>query len=105
MHPSQPDRQRLIVAESMSRGTRTIVTERLRQRSYETKEGEKRTVYEVEARRDRREPAQRLGEVIRRVQRRAVFLTSSPGEAPALAPARAGVLLYCQIADAPYGCG
>ena len=49
MHPSQPDRQRLIVAESTSRGTRTIVTERLRQRSYETKEGEKRTVYEVEA--------------------------------------------------------
>jgi len=37
------------VAESMTRGTRAIVTGRLRQRSYETKEGEKRTVYEVEA--------------------------------------------------------
>ena len=65
MHPSQPDRQRLIVAESMSRGTRTIVTERLRQRSYETKEGKKQTVYEGGGRRDRREPAQRLGEVTR----------------------------------------
>jgi single-strand DNA-binding protein len=36
------------VAESLGRGTRVIVTGRLRQRSYETKEGEKRTVYEVE---------------------------------------------------------
>jgi single-strand DNA-binding protein len=37
------------VAESMTRGTRAIVTGRLRQRSYETKEGEKRGVYELEA--------------------------------------------------------
>ena len=37
------------VAESMTRGTRVIVAGRLRQRSYETKEGEKRTVYELEA--------------------------------------------------------
>ena len=36
------------VAESLVRGTRVIVSGRLRQRSYETKEGEKRTVYEVE---------------------------------------------------------
>ena len=36
------------VAESLQRGTRVIVSGRLRQRSYETKEGEKRTVYEVE---------------------------------------------------------
>ena len=37
------------VAESLTRGSRAIVTGRLRQRSYETKEGEKRTVYEIEA--------------------------------------------------------
>jgi single-strand DNA-binding protein len=37
------------VAESLQRGMRVIVTGRLRQRSYETKEGEKRTVYEIEA--------------------------------------------------------
>jgi len=35
-------------AESLARGMRVIVSGRLRQRSYETKEGEKRTVYEVE---------------------------------------------------------
>jgi single-strand DNA-binding protein len=36
------------VAESLLRGMRVIVSGRLRQRSYETKEGEKRTVYEIE---------------------------------------------------------
>ena len=36
-------------AESLTRGMRVVVTGRLKQRSYETKEGEKRTVYEVEA--------------------------------------------------------
>ncbi len=36
------------VAESLQRGMRVIVTGRLKQRSYETKEGEKRTVYEIE---------------------------------------------------------
>ena len=35
-------------AESLNKGDRVIVVGRLRQRSYETKEGEKRTVYEVE---------------------------------------------------------
>ena len=37
------------VAESLQRGMRVIVQGRLRQRSYETREGEKRTVYEIEA--------------------------------------------------------
>lgn len=36
------------VAESLTRGSRVIVTGRLRQRSFETREGEKRTVYEIE---------------------------------------------------------
>ena len=36
------------VAESLTRGARVIVQGRLKQRSYETREGEKRTVYEVE---------------------------------------------------------
>src|SRR2546423_14084441 len=36
------------VAESLQRGSRGIVQGRLRQRAYETKEGEKRTVYELE---------------------------------------------------------
>jgi len=36
------------VAESLTRGSRVIVTGRLKQRSFETREGEKRTVMEVE---------------------------------------------------------
>ena len=36
------------VAESLQRGTRVVVTGRLKSRSYETKEGEKRTVVELE---------------------------------------------------------
>jgi single-strand DNA-binding protein len=36
------------VAESLSRGSRVIVTGRLKQRSFETKEGEKRTVVELD---------------------------------------------------------
>ena len=36
------------VAESLQRGMRVVVSGRLRQRNYETNEGEKRTVYEVE---------------------------------------------------------
>src|ERR1700752_4737672 len=36
------------VAEALQRGMRVSVQGRLRQRSYETKEGEKRTVYEIE---------------------------------------------------------
>lgn len=35
-------------AESLRRGTRVIATGRLKQRSYETREGEKRTVIELE---------------------------------------------------------
>jgi single-strand DNA-binding protein len=36
------------VAESLQRGMRVIVQGRLKQRSYETREGEKRTVFEID---------------------------------------------------------
>lgn len=36
------------VAESLNRGNRVLVTGQLKQRSYETNEGEKRTVFELE---------------------------------------------------------
>lgn len=36
------------VAESLTRGARVIVSGRLKQRSYETREGEKRTIVELE---------------------------------------------------------
>lgn len=37
------------VAESLNKGMRVIVTGRLKQHSYETREGDKRSVFEVEA--------------------------------------------------------
>jgi len=37
------------VAESLTKGTRVVVTGTVRQRSYETQEGEKRSVFEIEA--------------------------------------------------------
>ena len=37
------------VAESLERGMRAIVTGRIKQRSYQTQDGDKRTVYELEA--------------------------------------------------------
>jgi single-strand DNA-binding protein len=37
------------VAESLTRGNRVIVHGRLKQRAYENSEGEKRTVYEIDA--------------------------------------------------------
>lgn len=37
------------VAESVTRGARVVVVGRLVQRSFDTKDGEKRTVYEIEA--------------------------------------------------------
>ena len=37
------------VAESLEKGSRVMVIGTLKQRSYETKEGEKRTVYELDA--------------------------------------------------------
>jgi single-strand DNA-binding protein len=36
------------VAESLAKGTRVVLTGRLKQRSYETREGETRTVFEVD---------------------------------------------------------
>lgn len=36
------------IAETLTKGMRVIVTGKLRQRSYQTKEGENRTVYEIE---------------------------------------------------------
>ena len=79
------------VAETLRRGMRAIVTGRLRQRSYETKEGEKRTVYELQV--DEAGPSLRnataqvtktarpgngqaadAGESLRQLQRRAAVL-------------------------------
>jgi single-strand DNA-binding protein len=63
-------------AESLSRGTRVIVTGRLEQRSYETQQGEKRSVVEVVA--DEIGPSMRwaTAKVVKNDRR-------APGEGPA----------------------
>ena len=43
------DRWRRTVAESLTRGTRVVVVGRLQMRSWETQDGDKRTVVEIEA--------------------------------------------------------
>jgi single-strand DNA-binding protein len=86
------------VAESLQRGMRVIVQGRLKQRSYETKEGEKRTVYEVEA--DEVGPSLRSASAkVTKTQRGGGNFGASSGSgdndpwasaAPAAAPAQAG---------------
>ncbi len=75
------------VAESLTKGTRVIVTGRLKQRSYETREGEKRTVMEIEV--DDVGPALRYATAkVNRVQRQGGgFGGDSGGSAGGSAPA------------------
>lgn len=61
------------VAESLTKGMRVILSGRLKQRSYETKEGEKRTVFEVEV--------DEIGPSLRNATAK-VTKTSRPGGAP-----------------------
>ena len=71
------------VAESLQRGMRVIVTGRLKQRSYETKEGEKRTVYELEV--------DELGPSLRNASAKVQRVTrSNAGGQGAAAPANSG---------------
>ena len=66
------------VAETLQRGMRAIVTGRLRQRSYETKEGEKRTVYELQV--------DEAGPSLRNATAK-VTKTTRPGNSQAATPA------------------
>ena len=60
------------VAESLTKGTRVIVTGRLKQRSYETQNGERRTVFEIEV--DEVGPALRSATAkVTRIQREGGF--------------------------------
>ena len=74
------------VAESLTKGSRVIVTGRLKQRSYETKEGEKRTVFEIDV--DDVGPALRYATAtVNRVQRGGGgFGADSAGAGPAEDP-------------------
>ncbi len=71
------------VAESLTKGTRVVVQGRLKQRSYETREGEKRTVYEI----DVDEVAPSLKYATAKVTRTS---RSSAGFGDSSGPARAG---------------
>lgn len=80
------------VAESVMKGTRLVVTGRLKQRSYETREGEKRTVVELDA----DEVAVSLKFAQAQVQR------ATRGE-PSRRPARGGEDPWASAAPAPAG--
>jgi len=68
------------VAESLQKGMRVIVQGRLKQRSYETREGEKRTVVEMEV--DDVGPALRYATAkVNRVQRQGGFGEGGGGSA------------------------
>jgi single-strand DNA-binding protein len=68
-------------AESLQRGARVIVTGRLRQRSYETREGEKRTVIELEV--------DEIGPSLRYATAKVQRMSRSSGERGGTAPSGA----------------
>lgn len=77
------------VAESLSRGTAVIVQGRLKQRSYETKEGEKRTSIELEV--DEIGPSLRYA---------TAQVTRTSGGSSSMGGGRGG---NAQVADEPWG--
>ncbi|WP_037368166.1 single-stranded DNA-binding protein [Amycolatopsis orientalis] len=78
------------VAESLTRGARVIVTGRLVQRSFETKEGEKRTVVELQV--DEIGPSLRYATArVTKVSRNSGETTGPGGDAWGAAPVPAAV--------------
>ena len=69
------------VAESLTKGMRVILSGRLKQRSYETKEGEKRTVFEVEV--------DEVGPSLRNATAKVIRTQRAGGSGGAAAPAAA----------------
>jgi len=66
------------VVETLTKGARVIVVGRLKQRSYETREGEKRTVYEIEV--------DEVGPSLRSASAKVSRTTRSSANAAAAAP-------------------
>lgn len=62
------------VAESLVKGTRVIVTGRLKQRSYETNNGEKRTVFEIDV--------EEVGPALRSATAKVARISRAGGGAP-----------------------
>lgn len=70
------------VAESLTRGTRVVVTGRLKQRSFETSAGERRTVIELEA--DEVAPSLRFASAqVRKAERQGGAPSDDPWNRPA----------------------
>jgi single-strand DNA-binding protein len=70
------------IAESLEKGMRVIATGRLRQRSYETQEGDKRTVYELQV--------DEAGPALSRATARVTRVSRSGNGRPAAAAEAAG---------------
>ncbi|OBJ73296.1 single-stranded DNA-binding protein [Mycobacterium sp. 1274756.6] len=79
------------VAETLTRGARVIVTGRLKQRSFETREGEKRTVYELDV--------DEIGPSLRYATAKVTKVSRGGGPRPAAAAGAAGGA----PADDPWG--
>lgn len=82
------------VAESLTKGARVLVSGRLKQRSYETKEGEKRTVYEVEV--------DDCGPSLQRATAKVTKTTGANGGGNASRPAEASTADAWASEDAPF---
>jgi single-strand DNA-binding protein len=77
------------VAESLVRGTRVVVTGRLKQRSFETREGERRTVVELDV--DEIGPSLRYATAkVQKTQRGGAAGGAQPGSDPWSSPAPSG---------------
>lgn len=83
------------VAESLSKGMRVIVSGRLKQRSYETQDGEKRTIYELEV--DEVGPSLRFATA--KVERQSRGGTTNSGGFPGNENSEAAVDPWASTAD------
>ena len=83
------------VAESLTRGMRVMVSGRLRQRSFETREGEKRTVVELEV--------DEVGPSLRYATAKVNKVNGSRGSAGGGRKAGPGVGERCHAYDDPWG--
>lgn len=84
------------VAESLQRGMRVIVTGRLKSRSYQTREGEKRTVFEIDV--DEVGPALKYATATVTRTDRAKSTQTTWGSAPTPTPPAAGADPWAQQA-------
>jgi single stranded DNA-binding protein len=81
------------VAESLQRGMRVIVQGRLKSRQYETREGEKRTVFEIDV--------EEVGPSLRSASAKVTKTTRGPARLPRSRVAAAGAASPSRVAASP----